>query len=170
MPYCGCDEEYMKMDYGQQYGLGWVYTGSNYVEMKDVSLYNPWFGKDFNTERLIPGIVDGKEALVPNPMYGKGLGFDFGDVTGGFSIQTVLLIGGVGLVLWMMMSGRGGQEFEYRQAVIATKGRVKSIKQKLDSNVSKMEGYLETYRKTGLVDVDAIEDITKRIKSAEDAL
>ena len=61
-----------------------------------------------------------------------------------------------------------GREYEYRQAVVAAKSRGASIKRKVDSRVKEVEGYLDSYRKTGSADVTAMGVPVQKLKQADD--
>lgn len=99
------------------------------------------------------------------------LGFDVTDLTGGFSGQTVLLIGAAGLLLWLMFSSGGKRELEYRATVTAAKSKGNEAKRRIDGKIKELDVLAGQYRKTGVTeDVSAMGEIAAQLQAAEEIL
>lgn len=98
------------------------------------------------------------------------LGLDLTDITGGFSMQTVMLVAGAGLLLFLLM-GRGGRELEYRQMVSGTKAHRNKIKQLADQKVRSLEAAYDEYRRTGMIqDKGKVDDDIAGMREAVEIL
>jgi len=88
----------------------------------------------------LSGYVDGPYPFEASGL--KGLGFGFDDVVGGFSIQTVALVAGTGLILWMMFS-RASASWDVGMQKLKARDTGRSIKGYVDKTVTRVTDALD---------------------------